>query len=251
MKSSFLKNIGRLWLVGGSMLALRVVQNRVGFDSEGLAVPNLPGKVLAGLIVAAFLVEVILCMRLPKASIPFSQQFASPEKSLLAAICGCMLLVFGGGLLVFESLQAGSGIAPLAAGVLAVLAGIGLVVLIRQLKNGEVDSVLPLLPTLFFSVFLVLTIYLGAEGDPVLARFYLAVLASSMTAFAFAQLSGFLMGEGSSRRFTPTADLAVMLSLAALADGSRATALLFGGCAIILSIFLWLQCNSDGTSSDA
>ena len=57
MKSSFLKNIGRLWLVGGAMLALRAVQNRVGFDSEGLAVPNLPGKALAGLIVAAFLVE--------------------------------------------------------------------------------------------------------------------------------------------------------------------------------------------------
>jgi len=246
MKSSFLKTVGRLWLGGGLMLVLRVAQNRTGFDSEGLALPNLPGTLLIGCLVLAFLAEFALSLRLSKAPVPFSQHFAPPEKSLMAAVCGCMLLVFGGGLLVPESLQIGGGAAPMATGVLGVLSGMGLLFLLRQLKAGEAESVIPLLPALFFSVFLVLAIYLGADGDPVLARFYLPVLASAMVAFAFAQLSGFLMDEGSRRRFTPTADLAVMLSLAAVTDGSMALTLLFGGCALLLSVFLWLQ---SGTAS--
>ena len=241
MKSSFMKTVGRLWLGGGLMLALRFAQNKTGFDSEGLSIPNLPGTLLIGCVAFAFLAEFVMALRLNKGHVPFCRQFAAPEKSLMAAVCGCMLLVFGGGLLTLEAVRTGGGAAPLAAGVLGVLAGMGLLFLLRQLKSGEADSVIALLPALFFSVFLVLTVYLGADGDPVLARFYLSVLASSMVAFAFAQLSGFLQGEGSRRRFTPAADLAVMLSLATVSDGSAAAALLFGGCAVILSVFLWLQ----------
>lgn len=241
MKASFLKTVGRLWLGGGLMLVLRAAQNRVGFDSEGLAVPNLPGTLLIGCVVAVFLLEFALTFRLSKAIVPFSEHFAPPEKSLMAGVCGCMLLIFGGGLLVMETLQTGFSVAPMVAGVLGVLSGMGLLPFLRQMKAGEADSVLPLLPLLFFGVFLVLAIYLSADGDPVLARFYLQVLASAMVAFAFAQFSGFLQNEGSRRRFTPVADLAVMLSIAAITDGSIALALLFGGCALLLSVFLWLQ----------
>ena len=99
----------------------------------------------------------------------------------------------------------------------------------------------PLLPALFFGVFLVLAIYLPAASDPVLARYYLQMLAAAMVAFAFAQLSGFLQNESCRRRFPPVADLAVMLSIAAMADGGVALTLLFCGCAVILSVFLWLQ----------
>lgn len=93
---------------------------------------------------------------------------------------------------------------------------------------------------LFFGVFLVLSIYLPYENDPVLARFYIPVLASAFVAYAFSQLADFLRGEGRRRSFVPTADLAVLLCLTALADVGLALQLPFAGCALVLTLFLLL-----------
>ena len=62
-----------------------------------------------------------------------------------------------------------------------------------------------------------------------------------MAAYAFSQLAGFLRGESSPRGFTPVANLAVILCLASLADGGLGQALLLGGCALVLTVFLLLQ----------
>ena len=107
--------------------------------------------------------------------------------------------------------------------------------------GAALPAVAPVLPAMFFGVFLVLAVYLPAADDPVLARYYLPVLASAMVAYAFSLLAGFLRGESSPRSFTPVADLAVVTSVATLADGGLSQKLLFGGCAVILSVFLLLQ----------
>ena len=121
------------------------------------------------------------------------------------------------------------------------VSGGGILFLVRTMRSGGQLSVAPLLPAMFFGVFLVLAVYLPAADDPVLARYYLPVLASAMAAYAFSLLAGFLRGESSPRGFTPVADLAVMLCIAAMADGGIALAILFGGCALVLSVFLLLQ----------
>ena len=96
---------------------------------------------------------------------------------------------------------------------------------------------------MFFAVFFVLTVYLPAGADPVLARYYLPVLAASAAAYALSQLAGFLRRESSARSFVWTADCAVILCLAAMADSlsSPGLLLLYAGCALLLSVFLLLR----------
>ena len=61
--------------------------------------------------------------------------------------------------------------------------------------------------------------------------------------YALSQLAGFLRRESSARSFVWTADCAVILCLAAMADSlsSPGLLLLYAGCALLLSVFLLLR----------
>ena len=126
----------------------------------------------------------------------------------------------------------------------AVAAGGGFILLTRQVRRGDTLTVFPLLPAMFFSVFFVLAVYLPEESDPVLSRFYIPVLAAAMAAAAFSLLAAFLRQEGNLRTFTFVGNLSVMFCLAAAAawvGGDWAKAPLFLGCALVLSVFLFLS----------
>lgn len=242
MNSSFWKKTGRVWCSGLVLFGMRVIQNQTGFDPEtGLALPSVAGATLViGLVVLAAL-EVLFSLRLSKEKVDFEHHFAPPEKSLTALIIGCMMLVAGGILLAMEGVTAGGGIAAIVTGALALLTGGGFLILGRQMRAWDELDVTPTLPSLFFGVFLVLAVYLPTASDPILERYYLQVLAAAMVAYAFGRLAGFLRKESSHRSFTPVGNLAVMTSIAAIADGGKALSLLFGGCAVVLSVFLALQ----------
>ena len=242
MKSGFWRRAGRLWCAGLLLFALRLWQNLTGFDQNtGLSQASLPGTILvAGLLVLAA-AEILLALRLDKTKASFSRRFAVPDREIPFLTVGCFLLIAGGGLLAVSSFGQVSGVASMVAGIMAAVSGGCLLALVRTMRSGSCVSVTPLLPAMFFGVFLVLAVYLPAADDPVLARYYLPVLASAMVAYAFSLLAGFLRGESSPRSFTPVADLAVILSITAMADGGIPLALLFGGCALVLSVFLLLQ----------
>lgn len=245
MKSIFFRQAGRLWFEGLLLFALRLTQNLTGFDPDtGLSLPSLAGVILVVLLAADVLYELLECRRLDKTRAGFSQRFAAPQKEVPFLAVGCFLLIAGGGLTALSGAGGASGVAALAAGVMAIVSGGGILFLVRSMRSGGAVSVAPVLPAMFFGVFLVLAIYLPAADDPVLARYYLPVLAAAMVAYAFSLLAGFLRGESSPRSFTPVADLAVILSVAALADGDISQKLLFAGCAVILSVFLLLQRQS-------
>lgn len=242
MKSNFLRRAGRLWFEGFLLLALRLVQNRTGFDpNTGLSLPSLPGVQLVVLLAADAIYEILNCLRLDKVRADFSRRFDPPEKEVPFLAAGCFLLMGGGALTAVSGGDGAAGMAAIAAGVLAVISGGALLYLARAMRTGAAVTVAPVLPAMFFGVFLVLAVYLPAADDPVLARYYLPVLASAMVAYAFSLLAGFLRGESSPRSFTPVANLAVIASVAAMADGGIPQKLLFGGCAVILSVFLLLQ----------
>ncbi len=251
MMSTFWFRGPRLWAQGILLFALRLAQLRTGFDSEtGLALASLPGTLLAALLAVCAAAELVLCRRLPGEKAPFEAQFAPPGRETPCLVAGSFLLAAGGALLLVSALPA-RGAAAMAAGVLAVAAGGGFLLLARQLRAGRAAGVLPLLPAMFFSVFFVLAVYLPAGTDPVLARYYLPVLAASMTAYAFSLLAGFLRRESSARRFVWTADCAVLLCLAALADSlsSPGLLLLYAGCALLLSVFL-LLCREEPAAEE-
>lgn len=126
-------------------------------------------------------------------------------------------------------------------GLLSLASGAGMVLLVRQARSGDAPGVTPALPAMFLGVFLVLEVYLPSSSDPVLARFYIPLLAAVGTACAFSRLAGLLRGEGSVRAFVLWGDLAVLLCLAALADGGLARRFLFGGAALLLTVFLCLR----------
>lgn len=243
MMNTFWYRGPRLWVQGLLLFALRLAQLRTGFDSEtGLAVASLPGTLLAALLAVCAAVELVLCLRLPGEKAAFDVQFARPERAVPCLVAGSFLLAAGGALLLVSALPA-RGVAAMAAGILAVAAAGGFLLLVRQLRAGGTAGVLPLLPAMFFAVFFVLTVYLPAGADPVLARYYLPVLAASVTAYALSQLAGFLRRESSARSFVWTADCAVILCLAAMADSlsSPGLLLLYAGCALLLSVFLLLR----------
>ncbi|MDE7243779.1 MAG: hypothetical protein K2O18_07370 [Oscillospiraceae bacterium] len=241
MKNLFAR-AGRLWCAGAVLLVLRLLQNKSGFDVvTGLSKPSVPASLLMILIAACAGAELFLCTKLPKRSADFADLFAPPEKELTAAVCGSLLLAAGGGLLAADAFLNG-GTAASVAGLLALAAGAGLVAFNRSLRAGEQElPLLALLPLLFFSVFFVLAVYLPLEDDPVFFRYYLPILSAAVTACAFSLLAGFCRHESSLRAFQFTADMAVILCLAAAADAGTANRLLYIGCAVILSVYLVLR----------
>lgn len=246
MKSTFWNRAGRLWIVGLLLFALRLAQNRTGFDPvTGLSLPSVPGTVLVVCLAFAAVMDLVLTRRQSGAQTCFAEHFAAPGRSTTALVLGCMLLAAGGILLALDAIMGPGGIAPLVTGVLALATAGGLLVMTRRMRGDEAPAVASLLPSMFFGVFWVLSIYLPRSSDPVLSRFYLQVLAAALVSYAFSQLAGFLRGESRPRIFTPVADLAVMLCIAAMADGGRAMVLLYGGSALVLTVFLLLQQEED------
>lgn len=242
MKSAFWRRVGRLWCAGLLLFALRLWQDLTGFDPDtGLSLPSVPGAALVVCLVLLALLEILLAFRLDKVRAGFARRFAVPDREVPVLTVGCFMLIAGGALLAVSGGSQAAGVAGVVAGLMGAVSGGGILFLVRTMRSGGQLSVAPLLPAMFFGVFLVLAIYLPAADDPVLARYYLPVLASAMAAYAFSLLAGFLRGESSPRGFTPVADLAVMLCIAAMADGGIALAILFGGCALVLSVFLLLQ----------
>jgi len=236
--------VGRLWCVGTGVCILRFLQNSRGFDPEtGLALRSVPGMAAAALLLASAAVELAMSLRLPKDREDYAAWFAPPGRELPPLVCGSMLLAAGGLVMALPAFPAGEAAAA-AAGLLAAAAGGGFLVLARQVRSDGEVHVSPALPAMFFGIFFVLTVYLPIENDPVLARYYLSVLAAAAVACAFSQLAGFLRKEGSPRWFRFTADMSVILCLSALADGGLAHVLLFAGCALLLTVFLLLMRGS-------
>jgi len=239
MNATFWRHGGRLWCQGLLLCSLRFAQMRTGFDPDtGLAVPNVPGTMLLVLLGFCVLVELVQCLRTPKGEgIRFHRPGDAPT---MAAVIGGLLLAAGGLLLLLAAVPA-MELSEAVTGVLAAVSGAGVLLTVRQMRAGGELSVSPLLPVLFFGVFLVLEVYLPFSSDPVLIRFYIPLLAAAALAYAFSHLAGVLRGDGSSRAFVLTADVAVLLCLTALADGVPARMLVYGGAALVLTVFLLVR----------
>lgn len=246
MKNLFWR-VGRLWCAGIVLLLLRLSQNRGGFDPvTGLSVPSLPGVLALVILALCAAGEAALSLRNHKEKSAFTDQFAPPDRELLAAVPGSLLLAAGGIVLALQGFQTGD-IAAGAAGLLAMAAGAGVLVLNRRARSGGTLSVLLLIPAMLFAVFYVLAVYLPVEDDPVFMRYYLPVLTSAMIAYTFSELAGFLRRESSPRGFIFAGDLSVVLCVMSLADGSLARVLLLAGCALVISVYL-LLCRNEAAA---
>ena len=247
MKKEIFVRAGRLWLAGAVLFALRLVQLSSGFDeSTGLAVPSLPGRILWILLLVCLAAEVFLCLRRPGGSKrSYACCFVPAEKPALGLLAaGSFLLMAGSAMLLIRTLppQGTVALTTAAAGALGIAGGAGLLLLGKELGNGENPSQFPLLPVMFFSVLFVLAVYFPEESNPVLERFYLPVLAAAMAAYFLYQLSGFPRQEGSLRWFCFVGNVTVLTCVAAAADctGDPGRLLVYLGCAVLATVFLLL-----------
>lgn len=244
MMLTFIKKLGVFWGVGLVMFALRLCQNAYCFDSAtGLYLGGTAGVVLGVLTVAALLLSLLFSLRSGKDRPHFSDYFTVPQRSTTVLVIAAFLLMTGGVAVGMGALSDPLRIAALVTAVLALLSGVSLLVLTRQMRHGETYSFTTTIPLMFFGAFWVLTLYLPAASDPILARFYLPVLAAAVSAYAFSQFAGFFRGETRVRTFRCVAAYALTLSIASVAE-LNAHSILFAACALLLSALLALEGNA-------
>lgn len=251
MNSASTKKFRRVWGMGLAMFALRLYQNTYDFEpTTGLHFLSVAGIALVVLIALSGVLAFVSTRNESRECPRFADHFPVPDRSTIVFVSASLLFAAGGAMLGVHSISTGAGFAPLVTAVFAFAAFFGFLLLTKQMRAGTAFSVGPALPVLFFSAFWVLTLYLPSANDPILARYYLPILAASMNAFAFAQLAGFLRGETRVRTFSFIAECAVMLSIAAIAEFNQHS-LLFAACAVMLSAFLMLQETAPEPAEDA
>lgn len=226
----------RLWAQGLLLLALRWAQLKSGFDPvTGLSRRSVPGMILVAAILFCAAAELVLCRRIPGGKRTYLNCLEPIGRRSLAPLAAGSLLLCAGAVLL-----PGWGALSVAAAVTGAAAAAGLLLFARLLRRGDVPKAFHLLPAMVFTVIFVLAVYLPEEGNPVLARFYLPVLAAAMASCAFYHLAGLTCREGSLRWFVLLGDLAVPLCLASAADctGDLGKLLVYLGFALVLTVFL-------------
>lgn len=249
MNTSAIFKLIRMWGIGAALFALRLYQNAKDFDSEtGLHTLSPAGIAIIAIVAGAIAAAFIFSRRESKTKPHFSEHFSAPERSTMVMIVGSFLLAAGGGLLVMNAFRAdvfsggaaAADVASLVVGALVIVSFFFFLLLTRQMRRGEEVSLILLLPPMFFAAFWVLSLYLPAANDPVLARYCLPIIAAAAAAYAFAQLAGFFRCETRVRNFSFIAECAVILCVGAAAE-LNVHSLLYAGCALILTVFFVLQ----------
>lgn len=279
-------------VLGGAVsFVLRLVQKRTGFEAAtGLPISgNAAGTVLAVLLAALAVLLLLLTRQLPKETEQgpaFPADFVSGGTRLLALpVAGVFLMALSGLADLYEGLGLGSLLAQMSAaassgygeaaaalaegagfsgrlqlimGVLSILSAGGLFFSLLACRAGTDSPAKPfngnllLIAPVALVVRLVLT-YRVDSVNPALAAYYVELLALVFLTLGFYRLSSFAFRAGRTRRFALYACAAVILSLAALADGTRylSSLLLYAGGALALLGFLLLRLSAQSGGDSA
>lgn len=273
-------------LGGAAAFALRLAQNRTGFESAtGLPIPgSAAGTALAVLLAALAILLLLLVRQLPRETEQgpaFPADFSTGDAKLLTLpVAGVFLMALSGLADLYEGLGLGSllwklhtaaspndpyalsstlvlesyGASAFSArtqllmGVLSILSAAGLFFSLLACRSREGAAPKPfngnllLIAPVALVVRLVLT-YRIDSVNPALAAYYVELLALVFLTLGFYRLSSFAFRSGRTRRFALYAGAAVVLSIAALADGSPylSSILLYAGGALTLLGFLLLR----------
>lgn len=253
--------IPALALLGGALaFALRLAENRTGFEAEtGLAISgNLPGAALIFLFIVLAAALAVLSRSLPKKDdkLTFPAAFPAPEAAMLmVVIMGVFLMALSG----LADLAIGLGLggeaifaprAHLLLGVFSLASAAG--VFLGAVSCRRADKAFngtPLLASPAMLVVRLVLTYRVSSTDPTLAAYYVELLALVFLTLGLFRLSAFAFGDGRTRPFVRCSAMAVVFSLASLAEwGSHvrcisSVALCAGGGAVLLG-FLFLRLNA-------
>ena len=256
-------------LTGGIVaFLLRLLLRKTGFESAtGLPISGSAAAVLLPiLLIVCAAILVILARRFPKGETPtFPENFSTADTAALTIpVIGVLLMGVSGLLgvmpLVTPDAVPTSGYSSQLQVIVSATALLPALTLLSALsacrkpgsrelgaapKQSSVlkyrDSLL-LVPPVCLVVRLVLA-YRIHSVDPVLSRYYIGLLALVFMTLAFYRLSSFAFQAGSFRRFALYGGGAVILSIAALAEGGQPSELLLyaGGALTLLGFQLLYQ----------
>lgn len=274
-------------LGAAAAFVLRLIHKRTGFEAgTGLSIPGAPaGIALAVLLAALAVLLLLLAQQLPQeteAGPAFPADFSTGDARLLALpVAGVFFMALSGLADLYEGVSRGNLLAQLSAaadpaygaavpvpqagsaafspplqllmGLLSLASAGGLfsALLSCRAQKGAAGKAangnLLLIPPTALVVRLVLT-YRMDSVDPSLAAYYVELLALVFLTLGFYRLSSFAFRSGRTRRFALYAGAAVILSAAALADGSPylSSILLYAGGALTLLGFLLLRLGHTG-----
>ena len=256
---------------GGLSFALRLAQNRTGFEPDtGLPIPgNVFSLVLPVVLAVLAVLTAALCRGLPveKEDTPgdFPDYFQARDTltpTLLVA--GAFLWLLSGGLELFTALAYRQGLVlglltsggmfspvlSMLSGVLTILSALSLFPMISACRTGgrqagaehrPLNSNLLLVPVAALVLRLVL-VYREDSVNPSVSAYYVGLLALSALILSFYRASPFGFHCGRTRRFAVYSLWALFLSIATLADGhAPADALLYLGGALLTAGLLLMR----------
>ena len=272
MKKQILPSL--ISLAGGAIaLILRLLQNKTGFEpATGLPVAGNPYALFLPIFLVVIAVALAMAARPFRAcQIPvFPQDFSAKNSSLLAIpVAGVLLTGISGMIPALANISpdaavsAGSqaSVSQLIFAATALIPALALLSAFSACKyQGARSSMrisqkfdaatLLLIPPVALVIRLVL-VYRLCSIDPVLNRYYLQLLALIFMTLAYFFFAAFAVCSGKPFRFVLCACLAVMLSVAVLADCGEYPELLFygGNAMILLGALLLLPCRSKSSDS--
>ena len=264
-----------VYAVLGGIIAfvLRLLQNKNGFDPiTGLPVRGTPFNFLLPLFLLLFAVSLLLvAKKMTSQARLFPRDFLTDNLMLLTiAVCGIFLMGVAGALELVSAftgnnlLPSPDGLVYLVSartmqaqrigGILAVLSAVGLFPAVVACRRREANTAqaftgsMLLIPAVCLVVRLVLC-YRDHSINPVLAAYYLELLALVFLALGFYRLSSFAFGQGRPCLYGFYTGMSVVLALVQFADGVTPAVLFYLGAALALTAFyLFPQTSSDAAS---
>ena len=223
-----------LWSAAAALL--RIFALRTGFDDEGLPVGGKASLALPLVLIAAAAIFVLLARSYPaqrdlSGGMDEYFDFASTLPVMLCVLGAFALFASAAASLLLPSRT----LLTILLAVFRFAAGASVIYVLFALRRGESLSGVVLLTPVYALVLQLIFVYRATAVDPVLAHFYVEILALAALAAAFLEYSAFTFRNGAPRIFVPLAAMAVVLCVCTAAGTRELSSLLFyPGFALIL-----------------
>ncbi|MCI2056178.1 MAG: hypothetical protein LKJ86_03435 [Oscillibacter sp.] len=239
-------------LAGAAAFALRLAQNRTGFEVDtGLPIAgNVYAWVLPVVLAVMAAVFFLLSRKLPgetgETPLLFPDYFrADGALPVTILVTGLFLWLLSGAYGIYAGLLVDFSRIEMLCGILTVLSAGCLFPVVSACRRATaLNENLVLAPVVYLVIRLVLA-YRADSINPALGAYYVEMLALAFLILAFYRASSFAFHAGRTRRFAVYAALAIMLGCATLADSHTISdLLLYGGSVIMVLGLLFLRLNS-------
>ena len=225
-----------LILFSAAAAGLRILELRTGFDEADLPVGGAASLTLPLVLIAAAAIFVLLARSYPaqrdlSGGMDEYFDFAETLSVMLCVLGAFALFASAAASFLFSSRT----LLTILLAVFRFAAGASVIYALFALRRGDSISGVVLLTPVYALVLQLIFVYRATAVDPVLAHFYVEILALAALTAGFLEFSAFAFRNGAPRIFIPLAAMAVVLCVCTAAGTHELSSLLFyPGFALIL-----------------